>query len=87
MAKIDQDHSRFKKIIRGTIKQNLKKLMTNNELIGRVGKKLVSIPIPRIELPRFKHDFRKTGGVSQGDGDIGTVRGPGEMPRSPRTGW
>ena len=74
-VKIDTDHSRFKQIIRGKIKQELKKFMTRGELIGRQGKELVSIPLPQIEIPRFAHDPRKSGGVGQGDGEVGTVVG------------
>ncbi|HKZ83165.1 MAG TPA: DUF444 family protein [Anaerolineae bacterium] len=74
---IEQDISRFRQIIRGKIKQNLRKYISNGELIGRQGKDLVSIPIPEIELPHFRFGGRQ-GGVGQGPGDIGTPLGPGE---------
>ena len=51
--KIDQDHSRFRAIVRGKIRQNLRKYISQGELIGRKGKDLVSIPIPQIDIPRF----------------------------------
>ena len=54
IANIRRDHLRFKQIVKGKIKQNLKKYITHGELIGRQGKDYVSIPIPHIELPRFK---------------------------------
>jgi len=79
IAKIEQDHSRFKQIVRGRIKKELKKYITHTELIGKKGKNLVTIPVPRIELPRFRFDSRQTGGVGQGDGDEGTVLGPGDV--------
>ena len=78
IAKIEQDHSRFKQIVRGKIKRELKKYITQTELIGRKGKNIVTIPIPRIELPRFKFDSRQLGGVGQGDGDPGTPIGSGD---------
>ena len=78
IAKIEQDHSRFKQIVRGKIKRELKKYITQTELIGRKGKNIVSIPVPRIELPRFRFDGRQQGGVGQGDGDVGTVLGTGD---------
>ncbi len=78
IAKIEQDHSRFKQIVRGKIKRELKKYITQAELIGRKGKNIVRIPVPRIELPRFRFDSRQRGGVGQGDGDVGTVLGSGD---------
>ena len=49
---IEQDTQRFRQIVRGQVKQNLRKFMSNGELIGRVGRELVSIPLPEIALPR-----------------------------------
>src|SRR5687767_7228748 len=69
--KIDQDHSRFRNIVRGKIRQNLRKYISHGELIGRKGKDLVSVPIPQIDIPRFRFGDRQQGGVGQGDGDIG----------------
>src|SRR5579872_94099 len=69
--KIDQDHSRFRAIVRGKIRQNLRKYISQGELIGRKGKDLVSIPIPQIEIPRFTFGDRQRGGAGQGDGDPG----------------
>lgn len=77
-VKIDTDHSRFKQIIRGKIKSNLRKFITRGEMIGRQGKDLVSIPIPQIDIPHFVHDPHQQGGVGQGDGAPGTVVGVGE---------
>jgi uncharacterized protein len=73
---IEQDASRFRQIVRGKIKQNLRKYMSNGELIGRQGKDLVSIPVPEIELPHFRFGEPRAG-VSQGDGDVGDPLGPG----------
>ncbi len=75
---IEQDASRFRQIVRGKIKQNLRKYMSNGEMIGRQGKELVSIPIPEIELPRFRFGDPQ-GGVGQGEGDVGTPLGPGRQ--------
>ena len=35
--KIDQDHSRFKQIVRGKIKANLRKYVQKGEMIGKKG--------------------------------------------------
>ena len=69
--RIDQDHARFKKIVRGSIRQNLRKYISKGELIGRQGGDVVSIPIPQIDVPRFRFADRNQGGVGQGDGEPG----------------
>jgi hypothetical protein len=74
---IEQDASRFRQIVRGQVRQNLRKYMSNGELIGRQGKDLVSIPIPQIELPHFRYGKGQSG-VGQGEGEEGTPLGPGE---------
>jgi uncharacterized sporulation protein YeaH/YhbH (DUF444 family) len=74
---IEQDASRFRQIVRGQVKRNLRKYMSNGELIGRQGKDLVSIPVPEIELPHFRFGNGR-GGVGQGPGDVGTPLGPAQ---------
>ncbi|HEV8336760.1 MAG TPA: DUF444 family protein [Candidatus Polarisedimenticolia bacterium] len=78
ILRIEQDHHRFKQIIRGKIKQDLRKYISRGELIGRRGKDLISIPLPQIAIPHFVHGSRQAGGVGQGDGDVGTVLGAAE---------
>src|SRR5687768_17730743 len=73
--KIDQDHSRFRAIVRGKIRQNLRKYISQGELVGRKGKDLVSIPIPQIDIPRFRFGDKQKGGVGQGDGNPGDPLG------------
>jgi sporulation protein YhbH len=75
VLKINNDHNRFKEIVKGQIKKDLKRYVSNGELIGKKGKDLVSIPIPRIDLPRFVYSHKKVGGVGQGDGKVGTPIG------------
>src|ERR1700734_1931488 len=76
--KIDQDHSRFRAIVRGKIRQNLRKYISQGELVGRKGKDLVSIPIPQIDIPRFSFGDKQRGGWGQGKGDPGDPMGGGE---------
>src|SRR5262245_49782421 len=73
--KIDQDYSRFRNIVRGKIRQNLKRYISQGELIGRKGKDLVSIPIPQIDIPRFRFGDKQQGGAGQGDGEAGDPMG------------
>ncbi len=77
IGNVEKDHSRFRDIIKGKIKQNLKEYILHGELIGRKGKDLVSIPIPQIDIPDFRYGHEKTGGVGQGKGSPGDVLGPG----------
>ncbi len=76
--RIDPDHSRFRDIVRGKIKQNLKKYISSGELIGRKGKDLVSIPLPQINVPRFRFGGPNQGGVGQGQGQPGDAVKPGD---------
>jgi sporulation protein YhbH len=81
--RIEQDASRFRQIVRGKVRENLRKYMSSGELIGRQGGQLVSIPIPQIQLPQFRFGSHQGGGVGQGDGEEGTPIGfdpdqPGE---------
>ena len=68
---IDNDLNRFKQIVRGKVRQNLRKYITQGEMIGRQGKDLVSIPVPNIEIPHFRHGKKGSGGTGQGDGEVG----------------
>lgn len=70
-TKIDKDLGRFKRIIRGKVRENLKKYISQGEMLGKQGKDIISIPIPHIEIPHFKLDGSKGGGVGAGEGEIG----------------
>ena len=76
--KIDQDHSRFRSIVRGKIRENLKKYISSGELIGKQGKELVSIPIPQIDIPHFVFGDKQQGGTGQGSGNVGDAMSPGQ---------
>ncbi len=76
--RIDNDHNRFKAIVRGKIKQNLKQYVQQGEMLGKQGKDFVSIPVPFIDVPRFKFGQRGQGGVGQGDGEPGQPIGQGQ---------
>src|SRR6266704_351746 len=78
ILRIEQDHNRFRQIVRGRIKKELKKYISSGELIGRRGKDLISIPLPQITIPRFVYGHKQTGGVGQGEGAVGSVLGAGE---------
>ena len=82
---IQRDHARFKNIIKGRIKQDLKKYISNGDMIVRKGKDTVSIPMPQIEIPRFKFGTND-GGVGQGEGNPGDEVGPNGQPQDAKSG-
>jgi uncharacterized sporulation protein YeaH/YhbH (DUF444 family) len=80
IRRIERDRSRFRDIVRGKIKQDLKRFVASGEMFGRKGKDLISIPLPGIELPHFRFGDNKKG-VGQGDGSPGGGEGnAGDQP-------
>ncbi len=67
---IEQDHQRFRQIVRGKIRKDLRKFLSRGELIGREGKRAVSIPVHDIDLPTFRYGDN-SGGVGMGEGNEG----------------
>lgn len=78
VQKIERDQSRFRQIVRGKIRDNLRKYITHGEMIGRKGRDLVSIPVPQLDLPHFRYGQNGGGGVGQGDGEEGDQVMPGD---------
>jgi len=75
--KIEQDHQRFRQIVRGKIRKDLRKFLARGELIGREGRRFVSIPVHDIDIPTFRYGDNR-GGVGAGEGDEGEAVGQGE---------
>ena len=67
MLDIDRDLGRFRDIVKGKVRRELRGYMSSGELIGRQGGKTVSIPLPQIGIPRLRHGDNDQG-VGQGDG-------------------
>src|ERR1700730_9890377 len=74
--RIERDYQRFRKLVRGKVKSNLSKYISRGEMIGKKGNDLVSIPLPQIEIPQFRFGNKGSGGVGQGEGDVGTPLTP-----------
>lgn len=72
MYRIERDRARFREIVRGRLRKDLRKYLSSTELLGRRGEKAVSIPVPQIELPRFRFGDNNKRGVGQGPGDKGS---------------
>ena len=83
---MNSDHSRFKKIIRGQLRKDLKHLISSGQIVTRFlenekkgsgDQKSITIDLPGIELPRFtfgSNDDQQNSsenGVGQGKGQIG----------------
>lgn len=79
MLKIDRDQTRFREIVRGKLRQNLRKYVTHGEMIGRKGKDLVSIPLPQLDVPHFRYGQNGRGGVGQGEGEVGQPVAKGDQ--------
>src|SRR5436853_7655133 len=77
VLKIEKDHQRFRQIVKGRIREDLRKFLSKGELIGKEGKHLISIPVRGIELPHFRYGDN-SGGVGAGDGNEGDQVGKGD---------
>jgi len=76
--KMESDLNRFRKIIKGKVQKELRKFISNGDLIGRQGKKQITIPLPRIDIPKFQFGSDQQGGVGQGEGEPGDEVGQGQ---------
>ncbi|HZB96410.1 MAG TPA: DUF444 family protein, partial [Herpetosiphonaceae bacterium] len=61
--RVERDLNRFRQIVRGKIKKDLRKYMSQGEMIGRQGRRYVSIPLPQIDIPQFRFGQKQGGGV------------------------
>ncbi|OHB78046.1 MAG: hypothetical protein A2Z34_09355 [Planctomycetes bacterium RBG_16_59_8] len=75
VKRIEKDCARFKELVRGKVRKDLRKYITQGEMIGRKGKHLVSIPVPGIRIPTFHFGDNARGGVGQGEGEVGSSIG------------
>src|ERR1700723_457045 len=84
VLKIEKDHQRFRQIVKGRIRDDLRKFLTKGELIGKEGKHLISIPVRGIEIPHFRYGDNSQG-VGAGDkGDpVGKGQGKGQGGNDP----
>ncbi|MBI3660286.1 DUF444 family protein [Candidatus Acetothermia bacterium] len=78
--RILKDLERFKRIVRGEIRKNLKDLIESDAIIGQKGGDVVKIPVKSIRIPQFRYDPRDAGGIGAGEGEIGEPIKPGDQP-------
>ena len=78
-APADPDLHRYQEIAKGKVREDLKGFKIPGELLGIKGGKIVSIPVPKIDIPRFTRGSGKGGGAGQGEGGEGeTIGQPGD---------
>ncbi len=68
---IKRDHARFRKIVKGKVRDNLRKYVSRGEMPHPKGDGTYKIPMPSIDTPRFKFGDKNQGGMGQGDGSEG----------------
>lgn len=86
--KIEQDHQRFRQIVRGRIRKDLRKFLARDEMIAREGRRAVAVPIDGIDIPTFRYGDN-SGGVGMGAGDEGqsaSQPGAGQTPGGEQEG-
>lgn len=76
---IERQRRRFREILKGYVRRDLRKYIVHGEMIGRKGKDLISIPVPKIDLPHFRFG-KDGGGVGQGSGEEGELIGSNGKP-------
>src|SRR3989338_1954682 len=81
-ASVDPDLERYNQILKRKAKKKLRKLKNPQERIGVKGGKIVSIPVPVIEIPHFtRGNEGEDGGIGSGDGNVGDpISQPGTDP-------
>lgn len=74
---IEEDYKRFNEIVKGRIKEDFKKYITHEEMVGKLEKDFVKIPVSKIKIPKFVYGPKESGGVGQGEGQEGQ-KAPGQ---------
>lgn len=77
---IKEDQNRFRDIIRGKIKEDFRRFVSQGEMIGKRENDFIKIPIPQIDIPTFRYGPKQQGGVGQGEGK------PGDSVGEPKPG-
>ncbi len=73
--RIARDRDRFRDIVRGKLREDLRQYLCNSDWVGRQGGQVITIPVPQIELPRLRFGSgdqqEENGSGSGGDGEPG----------------
>ena len=68
---IKRDHARFRRIVKGRVRENLRRYVSQGEQIVPKGNGKFTVPMPSIDIPRFKFGGKSQGGTGQGEGQPG----------------
>ncbi len=71
VARIETDHQRFRQIVKGRIRKDLRRFLHRRDFVGQEGKRLVSIPLHDIDTPTFRYGDNSSG-VGMGEGTEGS---------------
>lgn len=86
VARIEQDHQRFRHIVKGKIRRDLRGYLARREMIAREGRGVVSVPIYDIDTPTFRYGDNDAGvgmgepGDDNGSGDAQGDNSGGDQP-------
>ncbi len=78
--RIHSDHARFRAIVKGRIRRNLRRFIVQGDIVAQKGTRKVSIPLNEIRLPRIRHAWDEQSQVGQGKGKEGDVLGQDDQP-------
>jgi sporulation protein YhbH len=68
-----RDSTRHKERIRKAIKDNLRDLIAEENIITSSGKHKIKVPVQYLDMWRFKFGNNKKNGIGFGDGDLGQI--------------
>lgn len=68
---IKRDHARFRRIVKGKVRENLRKYVSQGQQIIPKGNDQFKVPMPSIDIPRFRFGDKSQGGTGQGQGEQG----------------
>lgn len=75
---IKRDHARFRRIVKGKVRENLRRYVSQGEQIIPKGNNKFKVPMPSIDIPRFRFGDKSQGGTGQGNGDSGDAVDQGQ---------
>lgn len=78
MSRIEQDHGRFRQIVKGTIRKDLRKFIARGDFVAQQGGKAVAVPVHDIDIPTFRYGDNSESVGSGQDGD-GQGNGQGQQ--------
>lgn len=72
---IEPDVRRFREILKGKVRDDLKEYITSDDIVAQHGKDVISVPVKEISIPRFIFGAEKDG---IGEGEEGEGDGSGK---------